>query len=418
MACNFNEVNPAPPMIMHIDLNSCFASVAQQANPLLRGKPLVVAAYTTPRGCILSASIEAKRLGIKGGMRVEEAQAIFPKVVVRMPDTVLIRDIHSKFNAILQDYSPDITKKSIDESVVDFGESEFKSSDLESVAKEIKERLASQVGEWIRCSIGIGTNRFLAKTAASFQKPDGLIIITPKNLLSIYAQMHLVDLHGINVRYEKRLHANGITTPLEFFHAPADFLAKHVFESVQGTYWHQQMRGWETPFYGTEQKTYGQQYALGEPTQDSAKLLQLLMKLCEKMGRRLRKAQKVAFGIHVACAYTDRTYWHIGRKQRSACYATSELFQRAKELLYLQPQSKRVGKLSVCCYSLAPLSSQISPLFQIAEDRWHEKAMVLAKVSDRINDKYGEFTLTPALMGNMDDLILDRIAFGTINRLL
>src|SRR5260221_14712247 len=97
------DFNSAPVTVMHIDLNSCFATIEQQANPLLRGKPIVVAAYTTPNAFILAPSIEAKRLGIKMGMRVRDAQAIYPGVVVRMPDAPKYRDVHLKFKKIFQD---------------------------------------------------------------------------------------------------------------------------------------------------------------------------------------------------------------------------------------------------------------------------------------------------------------------------
>ena len=88
------EFNPLPSGVMHIDLNSCFASVEQQANPRLRGKPVAVAAFTTPRGCILAASVEAKRLGIKTGMRVGDARSLYPKLVALSPDPWKYRNEH------------------------------------------------------------------------------------------------------------------------------------------------------------------------------------------------------------------------------------------------------------------------------------------------------------------------------------
>src|SRR6266702_2828234 len=80
------QLNRNDPRIMHIDLNSCFATVEQQANPLLRGKPIVVAAYNSPNGCVVSPSIEAKRCGIKTGMTVRDAKLLYPQVIVKTPD--------------------------------------------------------------------------------------------------------------------------------------------------------------------------------------------------------------------------------------------------------------------------------------------------------------------------------------------
>src|SRR5580765_5264671 len=94
--------NSAQPQVMHVDINSCFATIEQQANPLLRGKPLVVAAYTTPKGCILAASIEAKRFGVRTGMRVMDAQKIFPGTIVMDADPEKYRFIHLELRKLLR----------------------------------------------------------------------------------------------------------------------------------------------------------------------------------------------------------------------------------------------------------------------------------------------------------------------------
>jgi len=113
-------LNHNEPLLMHVDLNSCFASVEQQASPHLRGKPVVVAAYASANGCVVSPSIEAKQLGIKTGMTVRDARIIYPDVIVRTPDPAKYRHVHKQFAAIFHDYSPDVTPKSIDEAVIDF----------------------------------------------------------------------------------------------------------------------------------------------------------------------------------------------------------------------------------------------------------------------------------------------------------
>ena len=104
---------------MFVDLNSAFASCEQQANPLLRGKPMVVAAYDTPNGCVVAPSIEAKQYGIKTGMTVREARLLCPQVIVRTPNPDLYRAVHLMFRKIFRDYSPAVTPKSIDEAVID-----------------------------------------------------------------------------------------------------------------------------------------------------------------------------------------------------------------------------------------------------------------------------------------------------------
>lgn len=398
---------------MHIDLNSCFATVAQQANPLLRNKPLVVAAYATPNGCVLSPSIEAKRYGIKTGMTVRDAHALYSGVLVRTPDPPMVRDVHAKFRKIFNDYSPHVTPKSIDEAIINFEHTLYEQKDLTEVAKEIKLRMRREIGEWISCSIGIGTNRFLAKTGASLHKPDGLDIISHRNLRNIYANLTLLDLCGINQKYQARLNMYGIFTPLQFFDASAEFLKKQVFESVVGYYWFLRLHGWEPDAQEFQRKSYGQEYSLQKPTSNLEELCPILMKLCEKMGRRLRASGHAAFGIHVACLYHDYTHWHRGRKLQDELYATVDLYKKALFIFNQQPERKIISKLAVSCYDLVPSASSQMNLF----DTEVQKRKLVSDAMDKINDRYGEFVITPARMMGMDDLVLDRIAFGGGNEM-
>ncbi len=406
-------LNHNPPALMHIDLNSCFATVEQQANIHLRGKPVVIAAYTSPGGCIVSPSVEAKKLGIKVGMTVRDARLIDRNVIVRDPDPLLVRDVHIKFRSIFQDYSPVVIPKSIDEAIIDFTDTPVPKQGLPGLAKEIKQRLRSEIGEWISCSIGIGTNRFLAKLGASLHKPDGLDIISYKNLQDIYSSVKLTDLNGINTRYEARLNSWGIFTPLQFLHATESFLHKQVFKSIVGYYWYLRLRGWEIDDVEFKRKSYGQEYSLGKKTADPKELSKIIMKLCEKTGRRLRASGQCALGIHMAFVYEDWTFWHRGRKLNQPLYTTQELFTKAMWLFNQQPQRKTVAKIAVSCYNLVSDSTVQLNFFDIRDD----KKKHVSDAMDTINDRYGEFIITPALMMEMKDLVLDRIAFGNVKDL-
>lgn len=401
-------LNKADPMIVHVDLNSCFATVEQQAHPSLRGKPVVIAAYVTDRGCILSPSIEAKKLGIKTGMKVYEAKKIYPNVIVRDTDPIIVRDVHSKFMKIFGDYSPHVIPKSIDEAIIDFSPVFSKTTDLVKIGKEIKNRMRQEIGDWISCNIGIATNRFLAKTAASLHKPDGLDLINYKNLKQVYASIKLTDLHGINTRFEYRLNANGINSPLDFFQAEVNFLKKNVFKSITGYYWYLRLHGWEIDDFESTRKSFGQEYSLKEKTEDPNKLKKIIMKLCEKMGRRLRQSNQLASGIHLGVLYQDYSFWHRGKKINKSIASTKNLFEEIMILFFLQPKIIVVSKISVSCFSLNQNSSQQLALIDLGE----EKTNRISGALDKINDRFGEFTITPAIMMDMKDTVVDRIAFG------
>ncbi|MBN2236290.1 MAG: hypothetical protein JW729_01950, partial [Bacteroidales bacterium] len=133
--------NKAPSTTMHIDFNSCFATVEQQANPLLRGTPIAVAAYTTPSGCIIAPSVEAKKLGIRVGMRVKDGKLLCPDLVVLSPDPWKYRSVHLKLRKLILEYTNDFSAKSIDEFVLNLdGYPKLAASSMQQVALEIKQR--------------------------------------------------------------------------------------------------------------------------------------------------------------------------------------------------------------------------------------------------------------------------------------
>jgi DNA polymerase-4 len=149
---------------------------------------------------------------------------------------------------------------------------------------------------------------------------------------------------------------------------------------------------------------------VGKQTNDPRELAKLLMKLCEKTGRRLRRAGYSAQGVHVACVYTDFSSWHTGRKVEIPVYTTQEIYLKALRLLNQSGYPKQVRNLAVSVYDLIPHQSEQLKMFST-------KSHAVAEAMDRINDKYGEFVITPALMMGMRETILDRIAFGGVKEL-
>lgn len=394
---------------MYIDLNSAFATIEQQANPLLRGRPIAVAAYATANACILAPSIEAKRLGVKTGMRVREGHLLVPGLVVLTPDPKKYFYVHSRLRKLLSDYTPDFDAKSIDEFVVNFTTSRrINTLSLLDIASQIKQRIRSEVGDWMRVNIGIATNRFLAKTAAGLHKPDGLDVIDYTNLESCFAQLKLTDLTGIAERYQARLNAAGIFTPLDFLAASRNLLVRQVFKSVVGHHWYLRLRGWEVDDITFERKSYGSDYAIKIATADKKELSRLIMKLSEKTGRRLRRAGYYASGMHIWCMYSDHTTWHKGMKRQRILYSTQDIYTAAIYIFNQRLEDKPVARLGVACYGIRTLEPEQLELFTTPVT----KQRVIAKTLDRINDSYGEFTITPATMMGMHDLIIERVPFG------
>lgn len=408
-------INPNPPRVMHIDLNSCFATVTQQVQSHLRGKPVLIAAYDSPRGCVVAPSIEAKKYGVKTGNRVMEARMLAPDAIVRTPDTALIRDVHIKFKKICTDYSPNVTPKSIDEVVIDMDGMDYflRDKTMVGIAQEIKDRLKSEVGSWLTASVGISTNRFLAKVASSYKKPDGLTVIDHTNLEDIYANMSLTDLPYIKLANQSRLKSVGIFTIKDFLRASPSTLRHEVFESIIGIHWYKRLRGWEVDNREFDRKSFGQEYSLQKATDDPREIASILMKLCEKTGRRLRRSNESARGVHVAIIYMDRTWWHKSQTFGSPVFSTPDIYRRAQRVLDMAPYKKVITKLAVSVFGLGQSDVSQASLFETSS----EKLSQLSQAVDAINDKYGEFVITPAIMMGMADKAIDRISFGNVKEL-
>lgn len=398
-------------MLMHLDLNSCFATVEQQANPLLRGKPIAVAAYTTPGGCILAPSTEAKKLGIKTGMRVREGKEIYPKLVVLPPDPNKYRFVNRKLLSLLQEYSSEVYVRSIDEMVIDFNNSPREKEDLKVVAQEIKQRIKKEIGEWLTISVGIAPNRFLAKLASSLKKPDGLVEINRSNIERLLSNLNLSDLHGIKHGNINRLNKEGIYTPLQFYYSSIPIL-KRAFGGIVGYYWYLRLHGYEIDGIEFSRKSYGNSYALYKATSDILKLSQILCKLVEKMGARLRRGNYTAQGVHLSCLFSDYSYWHKGVKTLTPLYSNSDLYKEAEKILFKKPENKLVRILAVSCHYLQKnLFMQTSLLTD--ELKKHK----LIQAIDKVNNRYGAFVVCSARMMGLDNKILDRIAFGGVKEL-
>lgn len=411
-----NSFNPSPPTVMHIDLNSCFATIEQQANPLLRGKPVAVAAYTTGNGCILAPSIEAKRFGVKTGMRVRDGKALCPQLIVLASDPWKYRYVNRKLLVLLREYSSDIEIKSIDEMVVllENSPSLIKRNTyshkeaLVSIGQEIKLRIKREIGDWLTVSVGFAPNRFLAKTAAGLHKPDGLDVIDHDTVEETLFAMDLEDLCGIKHGNSSRLRLFGIHSTRDFYGASMEVL-KTAFRSVVGCHWWMRLHGYKIDNREFDRKSFGHSYALYKPyTTRETPLYQILNQLVIKMGRRLRANGYQTQGIHVFALYTDFSSWHHGHKVTSPLFADSDLYEASCRVLEKAPV-KSVRILSVSCFHLSRDLYQQQALF-VQEQRKER----LTQAIDAISDRWGDFAVTSGRMLSMQQKVLDRIAFGGV----
>lgn len=406
---NMDYINTTRPLIMHIDLNSCFATVEQQAHPTLRNRPVVIVNRRTEHTSIITASYEAKACGVGLGMSIVEARKLCPGLVALESDPAKYRHVYHKLLDIMNDYSSHVRMKSIDEGVIDFSESSLDISgrDLKDVGYEIKQRLRNEIGCAIRCNVGIASNRFLAKTAAGLHKPDGLDEINADNLKYILGDLKLTDLTGIAYRMQKRLNAVGIYTPMEFFEADPMTLEKMVFKSICGREWYQRLRGWEVDKRDFPLRSAGRQYVLESYKLPRELVIQRLHHLCEEVGAKIRSKNLVARGVYVYAKDYNRSRWHARHMASLPFFSDQAIYSLVSKMFENAPLE--IKEIGVTCYEL---SSDDTPQLSLFGDELAQTHRLVSAV-DEINNRYGRRVIHSADTLETNSFVKQKIPFGS-----
>lgn len=444
-------------LIVHLDMNSYFASVEQQANPTLRGRPLGVCAYLHKKGCVIAASIEAKRLGMKVGMSVEEAKMKVPGAVFVQNDPPKYRAVTSRVFGILHELTDCMEHYSIDEAFLDLTGWYRDAAEAAWVMTRVRRRIRDEVGDWLRCSIGIAPTRFLAKTASDLEKPNGLVVIDYDNLDEILAGLELQDVCGIGPRIGRRLKRLGIETLLDLKHHPVGNLMRALGKN--GFYLWSKVNGFEiervTPSNATPSpKSVGHSYCVPDRVNKEGKVLATLVKLTERAGRRLRALGLVASSVYVSIGfrrgYRDQdgvqqnAFWRPGAGEGGTLYTLLDepasdsftLVGAATGLLRELWHGERVNFLAVTLTNLAAPSRQeklssgaavvpdlirdpeaISRVFardDMGGKCWNDerdRQRLVSHAADLVRDRYGDEAIVFGNMLGLGDEAPDRIGF-------
>lgn len=273
---------------LFLDLNSYFASVEQQMNPALRGKPVAVVPMMSDWTCVIAASYEAKHFGIKTGTRVREAKQMCPDLVLVSTQHKHYTEYHRRIIAEVDKYVPVHTVASIDEMACQLTGRWREAAHALQLAHDIKAGIARNVGECLSCSIGLSSNRFLAKVATDMQKPDGLVCLHPDDLPG--AMMHLVprDLPGIGPSMEERLSRAGIQTFADLWNCAPKQL-RGLWGSVEGERFWYALRGVEIAAEETRRSSVSHSHVLAPEQRPLALAEPVARRLLLKAAGRLRQ---------------------------------------------------------------------------------------------------------------------------------
>ncbi len=401
-----NLPHPRDNQWLFLDMNAFFASCEQHRRPELRGRPVAVTPSPVPSGCVIAASYEAKRRGVTTGCRVGEARARIPDITIVEAAPRYYVAIHRQIATFLtQEITPAPQPWSIDEFALPLDKNEQWTPRAHQLARRIKARLETIFSPYLRCSIGIGPNQFLAKLGTEIDKPNGLVIIQLHTLEAAYRRLSLRDIPGINWGMSHRLHGLGIGTPVDFWRAPPEFL-RHALGRLGDAWWHN-LHGYVVERTTTAPKSLSHSHVLGPPWRAKQPARSILYKLFWKILERLRAERLATTQIIVTIAdYAQgwETIVHTRPTQGQA-----RLFRVIGARYDAQyPTAGRPIKITVVARPLGPASFKVLPLFRDDNAKYGD----LLNAADKVNQRFGRWTIQPASLLSAGPAAPNRIPFG------
>ncbi len=419
------DLPPRPLRWLFLDLNSYFASVEQQLQPALRGRPVIVAPVGSDTTVAIAASVEAKRYGISTGTPVWQAKLLCREVVV----TPARHDRYVAFHdAVVEEITRHIpvTKVcSIDEVACRLLDNENGRASAEALARRIKAGIRANVGDRLTSSVGIAPNRLLAKLASDLQKPDGLVVFEDRDLPHALYGLALRDIAGIGAKMERRLALDGVNDIRQLCERrPRE--AGHAWGGTNGDRLWYLLHGVDLPEKATQSRTIGHSHVLSpgkrgaEPVRLTAR--RLALKAASRLRRKGYRARllvlharfeddKSAWRTSVKLPATEDSFIILGRLET--------LFPRLREAARSRSGGFRIRMIGVTLCEIeqaagdqGSLFAHLAPTDPLARET---RGLALSRAMDRINERWGRNAVSVGpLNGGRIDHVGAKIAFGRI----
>lgn len=394
------------------DLNSYFASCEQQVDVSLRDKPVAVVPMLADSTCVIAASYEAKKFGIKTGTRVGDAKKMCPGLILKTGNHKLYTEFHHKIINAIEEVLPIKKVLSIDEVACELIGKEREFENARRIAQQMKDHVRKVVGSEIKSSVGIGPNILIAKIASDMQKPDGLIMVSTDQILEKIGPLPINALPGVGQQMKYRLNAKGYFIIADFIKAPDHELRKH-WGSIWGLRVSRELAGEDIAYNkNPSQGSLSHQHVLPPNLRTPDKSFQVVTKLLLKAAARLRdeklKARRLAVYVKfqdstseensISFSDTDDTYFLIGELKK--------LWSK----LWNTEAHKKPLKVAIALSDLMNGPSQLS-LFD------NPKTNSINHALDTINTRYGSNTLFLASTKEVLSSAKTRISFNHIPQL-
>lgn len=391
-------------IVLHLDMNSYFAAMEQQAYPSLRGKPVGVAGKGRgERTVVVGASIEAKKYGLYSGISSWEAKKLCPELIIVPANYDRYIFTSKRIFSLLERFSPTVEVFSIDEAFMELP-AQIGWSGAVLIAQQVKQLIRRQIGSWMSCSVGISYGKTFAKLASELQKPDGLTVISPDNFAALAATIPIEKICGVGWRLRPRLNQIGVTTISELGAVPKALLVE-VFGDSTGSWLHNIGNGQDDNLLRSfhslpQEKSIGHSYTLPRDIASLEDAKKVLLLLSERVGVRLRRAQLIGQTVSVYLRFEDRSGWGERHRQKEPIFDGYQIYRAAVRLIERNPHQKPIRLVGVTISNLAKQTATTQPLFEI--DRKREK---LIKVVDKLNNRYGELTVHRAVLARIKERV-------------
>lgn len=383
---------------LYVDFNSYFASVEQQLDPRLRGRPVAVIPVETESTSAIAASYEAKAFGIRTGTPVWEARRKCPELICVLGRHDRYVDYHHRLIAEIDRHIPVTEVCSIDEMACRLMDNETAPPRIAEIAASIKKGIADNVGAYLRCSIGVASNKYLAKVATDIQKPDGFTILPPEQVPARLFDLKLRDFPGIGPNMERRLNGAGIYDVKTLY----GFAPKHL-RAIWGSLWGEKMwyliRGYQLPEEETRRSSVGHSHVLGPESRPPDKAQQVARRLTLKAAARLRRMEYAARSMTLSLRLEDgpRFATEIAAPRAlQDSFAFLQMLEAMWAALAPQIGRRRLRKVSVTLLGLEKPGAEQGDLFDAAAPRAAQTRVRDEKISaaiDSLNQKFGRDTV-------------------------
>ncbi|HEU4496931.1 MAG TPA: DNA polymerase IV [Flavobacterium sp.] len=339
--------------IIHVDMDAFYASVEQMDNPELKGKPIAVGGGEN-RGVVAAASYEARKFGVRSAISGYLAKKNCPDLIFVKPRFDRYKEISAKIQQIFHDYTDLVEPLSLDEAYLDVTANKKGYPSATLIAREIRQRIADEVG--LTASAGISINKFVAKVASDFNKPNGQKTVSPDEVEAFLEELPIRKFYGVGKVTTEKMYQLGIFTGRDLKEKPLEFLVKHFGKS--GAFYYYVVRGIHNSAVKPERiaKSVGAEHTFDENLTSEIFMMERLANIAVSLERRIKKHNVAGKTVTLKIKYSDFT---LQTRSKTLPYFIADknlILDVAKELLYQERMKDSVRLLGL---SLGTLNTEV-----------------------------------------------------------